>query len=53
MSIPIMHLVPLLTNKVFIGFATSVLILLMFCGAFGRIFGGMLGDYKVLCPVIF
>ena len=38
MSIPIMHLVPLLTDKGFsLEFATSVLMLLMFCGAFGRI----------------
>ena len=45
MSIPIMHLVPLLTDKEFsLEFATSVLMVLMFCGAFGRILGGMLGD---------
>ena len=51
MSIPIMHLVPLLTDKGFsLEFATSVLMLLMFCGAFGRIFGGMLGDYIGALP---
>ena len=51
MSTPIMHLVPLLTDKGFsLEFATSVLMLLMFCGAFGRIFGGMLGDYIGALP---
>jgi len=51
MSIPIMHLVPLLTDKGFsMEFATSVLMLLMFCGAFGRILGGMLGDYIGALP---
>ena len=46
MSIPIMHLVPMLTDKGFsLEFATSVLMILMICGAFGRILGGMLGDY--------
>ena len=51
MSIPIMHLVPLLTDKDFsLEFATSVLMLLMFCGAFGRILGGMLGDYIGALP---
>ena len=51
MSIPIMHLVPLLTDKGFsLEFATSVLMLLMFCGAFGRILGGMLGDYIGALP---
>ena len=51
MSIPIMHLVPLLTDKGFsVEFATSVLMLLMFCGAFGRIIGGMLGDYIGALP---
>ena len=51
MSIPIMHLVPLLTDKGFsMQFATSALMLLMFCGAFGRIFGGMLGDYIGALP---
>ncbi|MBK49441.1 MAG: hypothetical protein CL768_00160 [Chloroflexi bacterium] len=45
MSIPIVHLVPLLTDADFsIEFATSVLMVLMFCGAFGRILGGKLGD---------
>jgi MFS family permease len=45
MSVPIMHLVPLLTDAGFIfEFATSVLMVLMICGAFGRIFGGILGD---------
>ena len=51
MSIPIMHLVPLLTDKGFsLEFATSVLMILMICGAFGRIFGGMLGDYIGALP---
>tara|TARA_B100000029_G_scaffold242802_1_gene240044 strand:- start:288 stop:1493 length:1206 start_codon:yes stop_codon:yes gene_type:complete len=45
MSVPIVHLVPLLTDTDFsIEFATSVLMVLMFCGAFGRILGGKLGD---------
>ena len=45
MSVPIMHLVPLLTDNGFtLEFATSVLMVLMICGAFGRIFGGILGD---------
>tara|TARA_B100000214_G_scaffold74710_1_gene50244 strand:+ start:1497 stop:2720 length:1224 start_codon:yes stop_codon:yes gene_type:complete len=51
MSIPIMHLVPLLTDKDFsLEFATSVLMLLMFCGAFGRVLGGMLGDHIGALP---
>ncbi len=46
MSVPIMHLVPLLTDSNFsLEFATKVLMVLMICGAFGRIFGGILGDY--------
>ena len=46
MAVPIMHLVPLLTDSSFsLEFATKVLMVLMICGAFGRIFGGMLGDY--------
>jgi len=45
MSVPIVHLVPLLTDAdLSIEFATSVLMVLMFCGAFGRILGGKLGD---------
>ena len=45
MAIPIMHLVPLLTDQGFsLEFATSVLMVLMVFGAFGRIFGGILGD---------
>ena len=45
MSVPIMHLVPLLTDKGFsLEFSTFVLMLLMICGAFGRVLGGMLGD---------
>ena len=45
MSVPIVHLVPLLTDAEFsMEFATSVLMVLMFCGAFGRILGGKLGD---------
>ena len=51
MAIPIMHLVPLLTDKGFsLEFATSVLMILMICGAFGRILGGMLGDYIGALP---
>ena len=51
MSIPIMHLVPLLTDKGFsLEFATSVLMILMICGAFGRILGRMLGDYIGALP---
>jgi MFS family permease len=51
MSIPIMHLVPLLTDKGFsLEFATSVLMMLMICGAFGRILGGILGDYIGALP---
>ena len=51
MSVPIMHLVPLLTDKGFsLEFATSALMVLMFCGAFGRILGGMLGDYIGALP---
>ncbi len=51
MSIPIMHLVPMLTDKGFsLEFATSVLMILMICGAFGRILGGMLGDYIGALP---
>jgi MFS family permease len=46
MSVPIVHLVPLLTDANFtLEFATSVLMVLMVCGAFGRILGGMLGDF--------
>lgn len=45
MSIPIVHLVPLITDLDFsLEFATSVLMVLMFCGAFGRVLGGKLGD---------
>jgi len=46
MAVPIMHLVPLLTDTGFsLEFATRILMVLMICGAFGRIFGGLLGDY--------
>ena len=46
MAVPIMHLVPLLTDTGFsLEFATKILMVLMICGAFGRIFGGLLGDY--------
>ena len=45
MAVPIMHLVPLLTDSGFsLESATRVLMILMICGALGRIFGGMLGD---------
>ena len=51
MSVPIMHLVPLLTDAGFtLEFATSVLMVLMICGAFGRIFGGILGDRRGALP---
>ena len=54
MSVPIMHLVPLLTDKGFsLEFSTFVLMLLMIWGAFGRIFGGMLGDYIGALPGYF
>ena len=54
MSVPIMHLVPLLTDKGFsLEFSTFVLMLLMICGAFGRLFGGMLGDYIGALPGYF
>ena len=45
MSVPIVHLVPLLTDSGMpVNSATQVLMLLMFSGAFGRILGGKLGD---------
>ena len=45
MAVPIVHLVPLLTdNGRTLDEATGVLTLLMFSGAFGRIVGGKLGD---------
>ena len=45
MSVPIVHLVPLLTDQGLpVDSATQVLMLLMFSGAFGRILGGKLGD---------
>ena len=45
MSVPIVHLVPLLTDDGFtLSSATSVLMVLMFSGAVGRITGGKLGD---------
>jgi len=51
MAVPIVHLVPLLTDANFtLEFATSVLMVLMFCGAFGRVLGGMLGDYIGALP---
>jgi len=51
MSVPIVHLVPLLTDSNFsLEFATRVLMVLMFCGAFGRILGGMLGDFIGALP---
>jgi predicted MFS family arabinose efflux permease len=51
MAVPIVHLVPLLTDANFtLEFATSVLMVLMFCGAFGRILGGMLGDFIGALP---
>lgn len=45
MAVPIVHLVPLLTdNGRSLDEATTVLTLLMLSGAFGRIVGGKLGD---------
>lgn len=45
MSVPIVHLVPLLTDRSFsLEFATSVLMVLMLVGILGRILGGKLGD---------
>jgi MFS family permease len=45
MAVPIVHLVPLLTDSGrSVEFATSVLMVLMFCGVAGRILGGKLGD---------
>ena len=45
MSVPIVHLVPLLTDSGFsLDQATTVLMVLMFSGALGRILGGRLGD---------
>ena len=45
MAVPIVHLVPLLTDDGFsLEFATSVLMVLMFCGVAGRVLGGKLCD---------
>ncbi len=45
MAVPIVHLVPLLTDAgESVDFATSVLMMLMFAGVFGRILGGKLAD---------
>ncbi len=45
MSVPIVHLVPLLTDRGHsVEFATSALLVLMLSGAVGRIFAGRLGD---------
>ena len=45
MSVPIVHLVPLLTDSGFsLDQATTVLMVLMLSGALGRILGGRLGD---------
>ncbi len=45
MSVPIVHLVPLLTDSgQSLSSATSVLAVLMFSGVLGRILGGKLGD---------
>ena len=45
MSVPIVHLVPLLTDAGrSLSSATSVLMVLMFAGVLGRILGGKLGD---------
>ena len=51
MSVPIVHLVPLLTDKGFTNeSASSVLMVLMFSGIFGRILGGKLGDMYGALP---
>lgn len=45
MSVPIVHLVPMLTDKNWsVEFATSVLLVLMLAGGVGRVMGGKLGD---------
>ena len=45
MSVPIVHLVPLLTDRGFsMEFATSMLMVAMLVGILGRILGGKLGD---------
>ena len=45
MSVPIVHLVPMLTDdNRSVEFATSVLLVLMLSGGIGRIVGGKLGD---------
>ena len=45
MSVPIVHLVPLLTDSGFsLDEATTVLMVLMLSGALGRVLGGRLGD---------
>jgi len=45
MAVPIVHLVPLLTDAGHsTEYATTALMVLMLCGAFGRILGGRLGD---------
>jgi len=45
MSVPIVHLVPMLTDENrSMEFATSVLLVLMISGGFGRIMGGKLAD---------
>ncbi len=45
MAVPIVHLVPLLTDAgQSVEYATRILMLLMLCGALGRILGGKLGD---------
>ena len=45
MSVPIVHLIPLLTDASFSeDFAASVFLVLMVFGIFGRIFSGKLGD---------
>ena len=51
MSVPIVHLVPLLTDKGFTNeSASSVLMVLMFSGILGRILGGKLGDMYGALP---
>ncbi len=51
MAVPIVHLVPLLTdNGMPLETATRVLMVLMFAGVLGRIFGGQLGDWIGALP---
>jgi len=51
MAVPIVHLIPLLTDTGFSPkFASQVFMVLMFFGIFGRIFSGKLGDILGALP---